>query len=36
MSYLSDESWLELLDSNQQIEDDFINDEQLLNNILWV
>jgi hypothetical protein len=34
MSYLSDESWLELLDSNQQIEDDFINDEQLLNNIL--
>lgn len=31
---LSDESWLELLDSNQQIEDDFINDEQLLNNIL--
>lgn len=34
MSNLSDESWLELLDSNQQIEDDFINDEQLLNNIL--
>lgn len=34
MSYLSDESWLELLDSNQQIEDDFINDEELLNNIL--
>ena len=34
MNYLSDESWLELLDSNQQIEDDFINDEQLLNNIL--
>jgi hypothetical protein len=34
MSYLSDKSWLDLLDSNQQIEDDFINDEQLLNNIL--
>lgn len=34
MSYLSDESWLELLDSNQQIEDDFINDEELLNNII--
>lgn len=29
----NDESWLELLDSNQQIEDDFINDEELLNNI---
>lgn len=34
MSYLDDESWLELLDSNQQIEDDFINDEELLNNVL--
>lgn len=33
MIYLDDESWLELLDSNQQIEDDFINDEELLNNI---
>ncbi len=34
MSYLNDESWLESSNSNQQIEDDFINDEELLNNVL--